>query len=135
MILVIFPLTATAERGEFDAKIIELTEKGNDEYLLKMVKLSEPYGYEHHEDREIILHLRFKCPIFECTDAETQPTLEEFHQAIELLKSQMQSSETITFGIVDRGFAQIVGTENEYQSNALEIYDGHVSSDYDFFDF
>lgn len=135
MILVMFPLAAAGEKGEFDAKIIELTQKGDDEYLLRIVQLSQPYGYEHREDREIVVHLRFQCPVYECTDAETQPTLEEFHQAIDLLKAQMEGSETISFGIVDRGFAKIDGTENEYQSNALEIHDGHVCSDYDFFDY
>ena len=135
MVLVLVPQIALGERGSFDARVIELKQSGNDEYILRMVQLSEPYGYQHNRDRELVIHLRFECPVYECTDAKTQPTLEKYHQAIALLKSQINTSKTIKFGIVDRGFAQIEGTKNEYQSNDLEVYQGEVYSDYDFFEF
>ena len=99
-----------------------------------MVQLSEPYGYQHTKDEDLIIHLRFKCPLYQCIDANTQPTLGKFEDAIALLKNQIKTSKTIKFGIVDRGYAQIDGTKNEYQSNDLEIYQGTVYSDYDFFD-
>jgi len=132
--LLLVPHSAFGDRDTFDAKVVELSASGNDEYILRMVQLSEPYGYVHKQDRELVIHLRFECPLYECNDAETQPTLEEYHQAITLLKDQMQLSKTIKFGIVDRGFAEIEGKKNEYQSNDLEIYQGIVYSDYDFFD-
>ena len=131
--LVMFPVLVTAEMGVFEARILALQDEGNDEYSLQLVKLSEPYGYTHKQDEEIIIHLRFKCPLYECTDIDTEPTLEEYHQAIDLLRRQQAAAEIIKIGVVDRGFAQIKGTENEYQSNALEVVDGVVCSDYDFF--
>ena len=134
MLLMLVPVLAVGAKGDFDAKIIELRETGNDEYILRMIQLSEPYGYEHKHDTELVIHLRFQCPRYECDDPATLPTLEEYHQAIELLKNQIAGSTIIKFGIVDRGYAQIAGTKNEYQSNALEVYDGIVCSNYDFFD-
>jgi len=133
-VLMLAPLIASGGRGSFDAKIIDFRETGNDEYVLRMIQLSQPYGYEHKHDTELVIHLRFQCPRYECDDAESLPTLEEYHQAIELLKNQMTVSDIIKFGIVDRGYARIEGTKDEYQSNALEVYDGIVCSNYDFFD-
>ena len=133
MALIIFPVLVAAEMGVFEARILALQDEGNDEYSLQIVKLSEPYGYTHKQDEEIIIHLRFQCPLYECTDMDTQPTLEEYHQAIDLLRQHQVTEEIIKLGVVDRGFAQIKGTENEYQSNALEVVDGVVCSDYDFF--
>lgn len=135
VLLLLVPLIAMGERSAFDAKIIKLTEKGNDEYKLRMIQLSQPFGYKHNQDIELVIHLRFECPIYECSDEETQPTLKKYHQAIALLKNQLADSKTIKFGVVDRGFAEIEGEKNEYQSNALEIVDGIVCSDYDFFEF
>ena len=134
LILALVPLSALGDRGIFEARVIDLTESGKDQYVLHMVQLSEPYGYQHTQDQELIIHLRFKCPLYQCTDANTQPTLEKFEDAIALLKNQIKSSKIIKFGIVDRGYAQIEGTKNEYQSNDLEIYQGTVYSDYDFFE-
>lgn len=134
MILVLVPHIAFGDRDTFEARIVEFRESGQDQYILRMIQLSEPYGYVHKNDRELVIHLRFECPLYQCNDADTQPTLEEYHQAIEKLKDQMKASKTIKFGIVDRGFAEIEGTKNEYQSNDLEIYQGVVYSDYDFFD-
>ena len=134
VVLSLVPHIATAERGSFDARILEFRETGNDEYILRMMQLSQPYGYEHKRDTELVIHLRFQCPRYECNDAETLPTLDEYHQSIELLKNQMAGSDIIKFGIIDRGYARIQGTKNEYQSNALEVYDGIVCSNYDFFD-
>ena len=134
VVLSLVPHIATAERGSFDARILEFRETGNDEYTLKLMQLSQPYGYEHNRDTELVIHLRFQCPRYECNDAETLPTLDEYHQSIELLKNQMAGSDIIKFGIIDRGYARIQGTKNEYQSNALEVYDGIVCSNYDFFD-
>lgn len=135
VILLLVPQIAIGDRGAFDAEIIELTDKGNDEYKLRIIQLSQPFGYKHKQDKELVIHLRFECPLYECTDEETQPTLKKYHQAIALLKNQLTVSKTIKFGIVDRGYAEIEGEVNEYQSNALEIVDGIVCSDYDFFDF
>ena len=132
--LVLAPHIALGERGIFDAKVVEFRESGKDQYILRMVQLSEPYGYVHKKDRELVIHLRFECPLYECKNQDTQPTLEKYQQAIAKLKNEIQTSKTIKFGIVDRGFAQIDGTSNEYQSNDLEIYQGTVYSDYDFFE-
>lgn len=134
VVLILFPAVLAGEMGSFDVRILELRDKGNDEYALKLVQLSEPYGYKHKKDREITIHLRFKCPTYECTDPDTQPTLKEYHQAIDLLKQRLSSKSVTRFGVAGRGFALIEGTKNQYQSNALEIKDGIVCSDYDFFD-
>ena len=134
VVLVLVPHIALGDRGIFEARVIALKESGKDQYVLRMVQLSEPYGYQHKKDRELVLHLRFECPLYQCTDAETQPTLGKYQHAIDLLKDQIKSSKTIKFGIVDRGFAQIEGTKDEYQSNDLEVHQGTVYSDYDFFD-
>lgn len=134
-ILLLVPHIALGDRGTFEARILELQQSGKDQYILRMVQLTQPYGYQHKQDRELVIHLRFECPLYQCTDAQTQPTLDKYQHAIALLKDQIKSSKTIKFGIVDRGFAQIQGTKNEYQSNDLEIYQGTVYSDYDFFDY
>ena len=135
VILVLVPHIALGDRGTFEARVIALKESGKDQYVLHMVQLSEPYGYQHTKDKELVIHLRFECPLYQCNNADTQPTLGKYQQAITLLKDQIKSSKTIEFGIVDRGFAEIKGTKNEYQSNDLEVYQGTVYSDYDFFDF
>ena len=129
------PETVLGEKGTFEAKIIELKDLGKNEFLLHIVQLSEPFGYVHKQDRDILIHLRFKCPLYQCPDDGNNPSMKKFLAAIELLKSQAGTSKKIRLGVVDRGFAQIEGTKNEYQSNGLDIENGTVYSDYDYFDY
>jgi len=129
------PETAMGERGSFEVKVIEIKDQGENEFLLHLIQLSEPFGYEHKKDEDVIIHLRFKCPLYECPDDGDNPSLKKYLSAIELLKTQVAASSKIKFGIVDRGYARIKGTKNEYQSNGLDIYEGTVYSDYDYFDY
>ena len=135
VLLLAFPLTVVGERGTFDAKVLALTEDGNNEFTLRLIQLSEPFGYVHNKDKEILIHLRFKCPAYECPDDGENPSMKTYLAAVEFLKSQITSSDRISFGVVDRGYAKIDGTSNEYQSNGLEVYEDVVYSDYDYFDF
>lgn len=129
------PFTVLGERGYFDLQALELVDKGDNEYKFRFIQLSQPFGYKHKEDKEIVVHLRFKCPVYECLDDDIYPTEKKYLAAIEFLKNQIAASDKIKFGVVDRGYAEIEGTLNEYQSNSLEIHEGVVCSDYDFFDY
>ena len=133
VLLLAAPLTVMGERGSFDAKVIELKDLGKNEFILHIVQLSEPFGYVHKQDEDILIHLRFKCPLYECPDDEDNPSLKKYVSAIALLKKQIAVSRKIKFGIVDRGYAKIDGKKNEYQSNGLDVQDGIVYSDYDYF--
>ena len=129
------PQAAMGERGSFDAKVIELKDQGNNEFTLRLIQLSEPFGYKHKKDQEILIHLRFKCPLYECPDDGDNPSLARYLDAIKYLKNQIEASTRIKFGVVDRGYAKIDDTKNEYQSNGLDVYEGTVYSDYDYFDY
>ena len=133
VVLLAAPLTVMGERGSFDAKVIELKDQGKNEFILHLIQLSEPFGYEHKQDKEILIHLRFKCPLYECPDDGDNPSLKKYLSAISLLKKEIAVSKKIKFGIVDRGYAKIDGKKNEYQSNGLDVYNGIVYSDYDYF--
>lgn len=135
VLFLVIPTTVMGERGSFEAKVIELKDQDKNEFLLHFIQLSEPFGYEHKKDADVLVHLRFKCPLYQCPDDGDNPSLKKYLSAIELLKSQIATSNKIKFGIVDRGYALIKGTKNEYQSNGLDIYDGTVYSDYDYFDY
>lgn len=138
LILVLFvaiPQVAMGERGTFDAKVVALKDEGNNEFVLQFIQLSEPFGYKHKKDQEILIHLRFKCPLYECPDDGDNPSLAKYLEAIKLLKTQIAASNKIKFGVVDRGYAKIDGTKNEYQSNGLDVYEDTVYSDYDYFDY
>lgn len=138
LIFVLFlavPGTVLGEKGTFEAKVIELKDQGNNQFVLHLIQLSEPFGYKHKKDRDIVIHLRFQCPIYQCPDNGDNPSLKKYLDAINLLKTEILASKKIKFGVVDRGFAQIKGTKNEYQSNGLDIYKGTVYSDYDYFDY
>ena len=123
------------ERGTFDAKVIALKDQGNNEFTLHFIQLSEPFGYKHKKDEDVLIHLRFKCPMYECPADGDNPSLAKYLNAVKLLKTQISASKKIKFGIVDRGYAKIDGTKNEYQSNGLDVYEGTVYSDYDYFDY
>ena len=123
------------ERGSYEARLIELKDQGNDEFTLRLVQLSQPFGYQHKKDEEILIHLRFKCPLYECPEDGDNPSVQKYLAAIDLLKTQIASAKTVKFGIVDRGYAKIDGTNNEYQSNGLDIQEDTVYSDFDYFDY
>ena len=135
LFLFFFPLAVMGERGTFDAKVISLTDDGNNEYTLRLIQLSQPFGYKHKKDTEIVIHLRFQCPAYECPDSGDNPSMKQYLAAVEMLKAQIAVSDRIKFGVVDRGFAMIDGTSNEYQSNGLDVSEDIVYSDYDYFDF
>ena len=135
VLLLAIPQTVMGERGSFDAKVIDLEDQGQNEFILHLIQLSEPFGYKHKQDEDILIHLRFKCPLYECPDDGDNPSLKKYLAAITLLKKQIAASKKIKFGIVDRGYAKIDGKKNEFQSNGLDIYDGVVYSDYDYFNY
>jgi hypothetical protein len=124
-----------AEHGTFVIQPVELESKGDDEYVFRFIKLSEPFGYKHKGDQEIVVHLRYRCPIYECTGEDELPTKADYIAALEQLKQNMSAKKEVTVMVADRGYAKIEGTKNEYQANALYIYDGLICIDYDFFDF
>jgi len=130
-----FPPAVLGERGSFDAQVVSFTEDGNNEFTLRLIQLSQPFGYKHRKDEEIVIHLRFKCPSYECPEDGDNPTIKKYLSAVEFLKAQIAESKKIKFGVVDRGYAKIDGTKNEYQSNGLDIEEDIVYSDYDYFDF
>jgi len=137
IVLYLFTLSFStmAEHGEFMVKAVELIDDGNNEYTFKFIQLSEPFGYKHRQDREVVVHLRFECPIYECLEEDGLPTESDYNAAIELLKQNISGLNQFTIELADRGYAEIKGKENEFQSNALYIHEGIICTDYDFFDF
>jgi len=135
LFILLIPAPARCETGTFDIRVIDMRETGSDEYLLDFVQLSEPFGYQHKEDHEHKVRLRFQCPVYECTEDGNLPTLKDYRDAIELLKQQIAASRTIRISVAGRGFAPVEGTKDEFQSNGLYVRDGVVCLDYDFFDF
>lgn len=75
-------------------------------------------------DENLIVKLRYNCSVIFCS--RYAPTIDQFNEAIKLLKSKIIKGTKIKFGVISSGYEHM--SENIYQSNALEIYKGVVYS-------
>ena len=130
LIITILPLTAFAGGDDFKAQVIEFSDKGKNQYKLKFIQLSQPFGKKHKGNKEITVHLQYKCPLKKCDGKYNKPTLQTYNSGIKLLRKQIESSKNIKFGVMGRGYKLISGTKNQYESRGLKIHNDVVYSYY-----
>ncbi|MDH5178049.1 MAG: hypothetical protein OEZ39_16215 [Gammaproteobacteria bacterium] len=131
-ILAILPLTTFAGGDYFKAQVIEFSDKGKNQFKLKLNQLSQPFGKKHKGNREIIIHLQYMCPLKKCDGEYNKPTLQTYNSGIKLLRNQIEASKYIKFGVMGRGYKLIDGTKNQYESRGLKIHNDVVYSYYDY---
>ena len=122
LFFILISLSSYAWSGgyDFEIKYVSFIEKGSQEYKIKFIPLSAPLK-NNIINKEIIIHLRYK------TD-EKYVTKKHYIESINLLKNNIKNSKLNRFGRMGWGYKKIKGTLNEYQSNALKVYDGVVYS-------
>ena len=123
ILLFIAPL-ANAGGDYFQVYVNDFRETSTNEYQIDFIQLSQPYGKEHVVDENLIVNLRYNCSVIFCS--RYAPTIDQYHEAIRLLKSQAIKGTKINFGVISGGYEHM--SDNMYQSNALEVYQGVVYS-------
>ncbi len=111
--------------GHFEAEIVALTSKGNEEYRLELTQYSLAYvPTKGMKPKRIVIHLRLKDDLFG-KNPPRYATIEEYRKAIASLQKQAKVGGRFKFGIMASGYKKIEGKKNEFQSNALAIQEEH----------
>lgn len=118
---IVTAVRALAGGDSFEAEIVSLIPKAQDEYRLELIQHTAPYtGDSQGLPRRIIIHLRFNPQTF-TPDPPAYASREKYLEAIASLKTQATKGGRFRFGIMAAGYEPIKGRRNEFQSNALSV--------------
>jgi hypothetical protein len=125
LVLLLASFRVYAGGDSFDAEIVSLEPKGNEEYRLVMIQHSGPWiGGPESETRRITIHLRFHPATFE-DNPHRLISLEKYREAIASLQTQARKGGKFRFGLMGEGLARIPGKKDEFRSNALSVLEEH----------
>jgi hypothetical protein len=117
---------AVAGGTSVPVQILGLVRTASDEYLLTYKTLDGP-EYEFEElprNRVLTVHLRFSRLRY-LTKGDFL-TLAKYRKAVAMLKDQVTGEQTVRFGRMGGGLCPIKGKTNEFDSDALDIYEEEV---------
>lgn len=108
--------------GSFPIQIVSLTPKEDGEYRLEFMQLEAPYSQKlAHGPKRIVVHLQYAKTLF--PPDYPHVSQEKYQAAIAMLKAQATKKEKSRLGVMAQGYLPIKGKDNEYQSNALSIFE------------
>ena len=108
--------------------MLSLSQTASDEYLLRYKTLDgSEYEFEDLPRNAVLtVHLRFSRLRYLAMGDFL--TIGKYRKAIALLKGQVAGKGIVRFGRLGGGLCPIEGKNNEYESDALDIYEEDVRS-------